>query len=212
MSLRFVNRYHPQQRHQQQASIDAGHLHKVDELALLQGNQLQALARLSLLLLIIGGVVLAVLTILFYFLYHHQFFAPFTIALFVLWVVISVVGYILILPIHEGIHGLAFAFWGGRPHFGAKLPLALYCGARGQLFKRDEYLVVGLAPLVVITLLGVIVIVCAPGIAAYLWFALAGNISGAAGDVLAAERLRSLPQDVLIEDTEAGYVAWRIEQ
>ncbi len=211
MSLRLIDRYHPRRGREQQAAIDKGHLHKIDELALLEGSQLQPLARLSLLLLIVGGVVLAALTMLCYFLHYHRFFASFTVGSVVLWIVASVIGYIVILPIHEGIHGLAFAFWGGKPHFGAKLPLALYCGAREQLFRRDEYLVVGLAPLVVITLVGIIIIAWAPGTAAYLWFALAGNISGAAGDVMAARRLQRLPKDTVVEDTETGYVAWSMQ-
>jgi hypothetical protein len=211
MSLRLIDRYHPQRRRRQQAAIDAGHLHKADELALLEEQQLQPLARLSLFLLIIGGVVFAALNILFYFLHYQRFFAQLSVESIVLWIVVSIVGYIVILPIHEGIHGLAFAFWGGRPHFGAKLPLALYCGARGQLFRRDEYLVVGLAPLVVITVIGVVLIVWTPGVAGYLWFALAGNFSGAAGDVLAAQRLQRLSQDIVVEDTETGYTAWRID-
>ena len=138
MSLRLIDRYHPRRRREQQAAIDKGHLHTIDELALLEGSQLQPLARLSLLLLSSGGVGFAVLTMICYFLHYHQFFAPFTVGSVVLWIVVSVIGYIVILPIHEGIHGLAFIFWGGKPHFGAKLPLVLYCGARGQLFRRDE--------------------------------------------------------------------------
>ena len=69
----------------------------------------------------------------------------------------------------------------------------------------------GLAPLVVITLVGMIVIAWVPGIAAYLWFALAGNISGAAGDVMAAKRLQRLPKETVVEDTETGYIAWSIQ-
>jgi hypothetical protein len=211
MALRLIDRYHPQRRREQQAVIDKGHLYKIDELALLEGSQLQSLARLSVLLLVVGGVALAVLTILCYFLHYHHFFAPFTFESVVVWIVVSVIGYLLILPLHEGIHGLTFAFWGGRPHFGAKLPLALYCGARDQLFRRDQYLVVGLAPLVVLTLVGIVLIAWVPGIAAYLWFALAGNVSGAAGDVMAARRLQRLPKDSVVEDTETGYVAWCLQ-
>src|SRR5581483_12189157 len=107
----------------------------------------------------------------------------------ILWLVFNILGYIIILPIHEAIHGLAFAFWGGKPYFGTKLPLALYCGAKNQLFRRNQYLVVGLAPLVVITLAGIILTLFSPVLASYTIFATAGNFSGAAGDVMVARRL-----------------------
>ena len=55
-------------------------------------------------------------------------------------------------------------------------------GAKGQLFQRNQYLVVGLAPLVVITLAGISFTLASPALASYTIFATAGNISGSAGD------------------------------
>lgn len=142
----------------------------------------------------------------------HIFLPHVTIGGIIIWLGINIMSYVLILPIHEIIHGLAFAFWGGKPHFGAKLPFALYCGAKQQLFRRNHYLIIGLAPLVVITLAGILFTLLAPGLAVYTLLATAGNISGAAGDVLVAQRVLRLPQDALIEDTETGYTAWEVEE
>jgi hypothetical protein len=129
-----------------------------------------------------------------------------------LWIGINIIGYVLILPIHELIHAGAFALWGGKPYFGAKLPYALYCGAKNQLFRRNQYFVVGLAPLVVITLAGIIFTFFSPALASFTLFATIGNVSGAAGDVWVVRRLSRRPRSILVEDTEAGYRAWELTE
>lgn len=210
MPLLLVDRYHAQSRRKQQVLIDAGQLHKIDELALLEPEQLRPLAQLSLLMLGFGSVFFVLLNQAAYSWRTHIFLPHVTIGSIALWLGINILSYILVLPIHELIHGLTFAFWGGRPHFGAKLPFALYCGAKQQLFRRNHYLVIGLAPLVVITLAGIIFTLFAPGLAVYTLLATAGNFSGAAGDVVVAQRIARLPQNVLVEDTEIGYTAWEV--
>lgn len=208
----LVDRYHPQLRRKQQAFIDAGQLCKLDELALLEPEQLRPLVQLSLLLLLLSGIFFVLLDQVAYSWRTHIFLPHVTIGSIVVWLGINILGYIIVLPIHEAIHGLAFVFWGGKPHFGAKLPFALYCGAKQQLFRRNHYLVISLAPLVVITVAGIIVTLLAPDLAAYALLAIAGNISGAAGDVLAAQHMLRLPRQALMEDTETGYTAWIWEE
>jgi len=127
-----------------------------------------------------------------------------------IWILINIVGYILILPIHELIHAAAFLLWGGKPYFGARLPYALYCGAKNQLFRRNQYFVVGLAPLIVITLAGILFILISLVLASYTLFALIGNFSGAAGDIWVVRSLLRQPPTVLVEDTEVGYRAWEL--
>ncbi|GCE48902.1 putative zincin peptidase [Thermosporothrix hazakensis] len=208
--LQVIDRYHPQRRRQLQEAVDAGRFETCDELELLGEEQLLPLARQSLFLLIAGGVALAVLNMLTYFWHYGQWFPSLSWGSVFLWVVVSISSYIIILPVHEAIHALAILFWGGRPHFGLKLPLALFCGARAQLFRRDQYRMIALAPLVVLTVAGLLVLFWQPGLAGYLWFALAGNISGAAGDILVAQRVRRFPAETLFEDTETGYRALRV--
>jgi hypothetical protein len=210
MTLLLIDRYHAQVRRKQQALIDAGQLQKLDELALLEPEQLRPLAQLSIAMLGIGVIFFVLLNQAAYSWRTHIFLPHVTISGIILWLGINIVSYVLILPIHEIIHGLVFAFWGGKPHFGAKLPFALYCGAKQQLFRRNHYLIIGLAPLIVITLAGILFTLFAPGLAVYTLLATVGNISGAAGDVLVAQRVLRLPQDALIEDTETGYTAWEV--
>ena len=178
LPLTLIDRFHPHQRNEQQEAINTGHLHKLEEIELLEPELLRPLALLSLLL----------------------------------WIVINIIGYILILPIHELIHAAAFVLWGGKPYFGVRLPYALYCGAKNQLFHRNQYFVVGLAPLVVITLAGIIFILISPVLASYTLFALIGNFSGAVGDIWVVRKLLRRPRSILVEDTEAGYRAWELAE
>ncbi|GCE27508.1 hypothetical protein KDA_29920 [Dictyobacter alpinus] len=211
MSLFLVDRFNRQLRDEQQALIDAGKLAKTEELALLEEPQLRPLAILSFQMLLGGGLFFVVLDLLSYFWHYQRWWSDPSIGGTVSWIILNIIGYVLILCVHEIIHGAVFAWWGGSPHFGAKLPLALYCGARQQLFRRNHYLAVGLAPLIVLTLAGIIVILLFPGPASYLLLALSGNFSGAAGDVMVAQHIARQPASTLIEDTEVGYTAWKLD-
>ena len=210
MPLILIDRFHPYLRREQQAAINAGQLRKLDELALLEPEQLLPLARLSLLMLVAGSLFFGVLNISAYLLQTHVASGRITGWGLITWIVINIAGYLLILPLHELLHGAAFAFWGGKPYYGAKLPFALYCSAKNQLFRRNQYIVMGLAPLVVITLAGIIFTLLSPALAAYTIFATAGNFSGAAGDVWTVMRLLRQPGHALIEDTETGFRTWEI--
>src|SRR5258705_5296342 len=210
MSLTIIDRFHPRLVREEQKAVDAGQLRKREELELLEPEQLRPLAKLSLQMLVIGAVFFVVLNYAAYFWQRHTLALHITGWGVLLWLVINVVGYFLILPIHEVVHALAFILWGGKPYFGTKLPLALYCGAKNQLFHRNQYLVIGLAPLVVLTIAGIIFTLLNPVLASYTLFASLGNVSGAAGDVLTVARLLRLPKSVLVEDTEAGDRAWEV--
>jgi hypothetical protein len=210
MSLTIIDRFHPRLVREEQKAVDAGQLRKREELELLEPEQLRPLAKLSLQMLVIGAVFFVVLNYAAYFWQRHTLALHFTGSGLLFWLVINVVGYILILPIHEVVHALAFIFWGGKPYFGTKLPLALYCGAKNQLFHRNQYLVIGLAPLIVLTIAGIIFTLLNPVLASYTLFASLGNVSGAAGDVWTVARLLRHPKSMLVEDTAAGYRVWEV--
>lgn len=211
MSLTLIDRFHPRQTREEQMKIDAGKLRKVDEIELLAPQQMQPLAQLSLVMLGIGLVIFVALNLGAYAWHYHAVIASLSTPGVLLWLILNILAYIVILPVHEAIHGLAFLLWGGKPYFGAKLPFALYCGAKQQLYRRNQYLVVGLAPLVVITLAAVVLTLAAPGLASYILFGTVGNFSGAAGDVWVARRLWKQPPHILVEDTQSGYTAWKID-
>jgi hypothetical protein len=212
LPLTLIDRFHPHQRNELQEAINSGHIRKLEEIELLEPEQLRPLALLSLLLLITGIIFFGILNYASYIQQIHSAIDINGAKSLLLWIGINIIGYILILPIHELIHAAAFAFWGGKPYFGAKLPYALYCGAKDQLFHRNQYFVIGLAPLLVITLAGIIFILISPVLASYTLFALIGNFSGAAGDIWVVRKLSHRPRSILVEDTEAGYRAWELTE
>lgn len=124
----------------------------------------------------------------------------------------NIAGYLIMIPVHEALHAMTILALGGRPRFGLKLPIAAYCSAPGQLFTRDGYIVVALTPLVGLTVAGILATWLAPHVGAYLILGLAGNVSGAVGDLVAVERLRRLPLRALIADTEIGYTAYHTNE
>src|SRR5215472_7084581 len=118
MSLTIIDRFHPRLVREEQKAVDAGQLRKREELELLDSERLLPLARLSLQMLVIGAVFFVVLNYAAYFWQGHTLALHITGQGVLLWLAVNVVGYILILPIHEVVHALAFLFWGGRPYFG----------------------------------------------------------------------------------------------
>lgn len=210
MPLTVIDRFHPRRRAVLQAAVDAGRVRQIDEMALLEPQQMLPLARLSLQLLLIGGIFFIVLNLSAYIWRTGQHGAPLSFGLVALWVGLNILGYILILPFHEFLHGVTISLLGGRPHYGAKLPFALYCGAKNQIFSWGAYQLIALAPFVIISLAGIVLTLLAPTIAPYFLFALVGNVSGAAGDLWMVQRLRTLPATALVEDAETGYRAWEV--
>ncbi len=208
--LILIDRFQPQLRDKQQTAIAAGKLRKRDELELLEPQQLRPMLMLSVVMLVIGTVFFGILTIAAYFAQTHSTHGQIGGWALLLWVGINILSYIVVLFLHEGIHALAFIFWGGKPYFGAKLPVALFCGAKNQLFRRNQYLVVGLAPLVVITVVAVICTLCYPALASYTLLGSIGNFSGAAGDVWGVMKILRQPRNVFVEDTDAGYRIWEV--
>lgn len=208
--MKFIDRFHPRRRAALQSAIDAGRLRKVDEMALLEPEQIVPMARLSLRLFIFGSIFFIVLNLASYIWHTGQHGASLNPGQIFLWTVINLFSYAIMLPIHELVHGITITLLGGKPHYGTKLPFALYCGAKDQIFPRNYYLAIALAPFIVISLAGIIFTLLAPGLSSYVLLATAGNISGAAGDLWVVRRLRAFPTSILVEDLETGYHAWEI--
>ncbi len=124
----------------------------------------------------------------------------------------ALVGYTVLLTVivgttllHETIHGLFFwVYTHARPVVGVKLLFA-YAGAPDWYIPRNQYSVVGLAPLVLISTGGFLVISLVSAVAGQLTlFAMVLNAAGAVGDLYVCGKVLRFPQDVLIRDT--GYV------
>jgi hypothetical protein len=109
--------------------------------------------------------------------------------------------FIIMVILHEGIHGLFFwLFTRERPHFGFKL-LYAYAAAPDWYIPRDKYILVGLSPLVLVSIVGVAIIPWfpvqwLPGLILFLTV----NAAGSMGDAFIIFVTLSHPKDALIQD------------
>ena len=109
--------------------------------------------------------------------------------------------FLLALTLHEAVHGLFFfLFTGDRPTFGLRGAFA-YAAAPGWYIRRNPYLIVGLSPLILISLVGLIASIFIPmnALLPYL-FGLTISASGAIGDLYIVGWLLGKPEKALIND------------
>ena len=103
--------------------------------------------------------------------------------------------------LHEAIHGVCFwLFTGGRVKFAFKGAYA-YAAAPDWFLHKRPYMLVSMAPLVLITVLGLMALWWAPpGWIAPLMLLIAMNASGAIGDIYVFFLLTKMPEDALVQD------------
>ncbi len=209
-SLRVAHCFQPHRRRLAQQAINEGRVERLLAWDALGPEQIQVLARISFYLLLGGMALFLGLNLLAYRLEAGKTGVALSWGLVLLVIGANILAYLVVMALHEGVHWLVFALLGGRPVFGAKLPFALYCTAPNQVFTRNTYLAVGLAPLVVISLAGSVLIFLAPTLAPYGQLALIGNFSGAAGDLWAARILLRQPPTTLVQDTTSGFEVYAL--
>jgi hypothetical protein len=119
-------------------------------------------------------------------------------------VVIVILGTAFIVP-HEWLHGLAIRYYGGEARYGvgiAHFILPYAYATTDHEFSRNQFIVVLLTPLVVLTVLGVpLMIVFEWG---WLIVPLTLNAAGAIADVWMTLMVLSYPAHVRIVDHEGG--------
>ncbi|MBN1202130.1 MAG: DUF3267 domain-containing protein [Anaerolineae bacterium] len=109
---------------------------------------------------------------------------------------------LLVLPLHEWLHGLAIRRVGHRPRYGVRL-LVLFATADGAYFRRGEFIQVSLAPLVVISAAGLFLMLFLPlGLAQWIALAVMMNAAGAIGDLWMALVALRFDPSVLVQDEE----------
>lgn len=117
---------------------------------------------------------------------------------------------VLVPLLHEAVHGLVFwLFTRDRPRFAYKL-LYAYAAAPEWYIPRGPYLLVGLAPLVVLSLAGVACLpfipqLFIPFLLAFLIF----NASGAVGDLAVVVWLLFQPATLLARDSGDALALYR---
>ena len=110
----------------------------------------------------------------------------------------------IIVP-HEWVHGLAIRYYGGEPRYGVGLAhfvLPYAYATTDHRFSRNQFVVVALAPLVVLTLVGVALLVAFGW--GWLVVPLAANAGGAVGDLWMVLTVLGYPSHVSVEDSTTG--------
>ncbi|ELY60656.1 hypothetical protein C493_04246 [Natronolimnohabitans innermongolicus JCM 12255] len=116
------------------------------------------------------------------------------------WLVVGVVLVGAVIVPHELLHGVFMARYGGEPEYGVGvayfvLPYA-YAETEGTNYTRNQLVVALLAPLVVITTVGVAAMVVYPS--PLLLVPLSANVAGSMGDLWMAGVLLQYPRDVRV--------------
>lgn len=108
---------------------------------------------------------------------------------------------VLMILLHEAVHGVFFwLYTKERPKFGFKLAYA-YAAAPDWYLPRNQFIVVGLAPLALLSLFGVFFSPVFPlAWVKSLVFFLTLNAAGAVGDMLTVIVVLRYPADALVND------------
>jgi len=114
---------------------------------------------------------------------------------------------VLLVFLHEGVHGLAMVFFGARPAFGF-LPkgLMFYATSPGYAFSRTQFLWVAILPLISLNLLFLLALLLPIGLTGSVIVAVlaALNIGGAVGDLWIMAIVLKYPPTAYIGDEKDG--------
>lgn len=114
-----------------------------------------------------------------------------------------------VLLLHEWLHGIAIMWYGHKARYGAKtapigrlqIPIMLYATTDNGLFRRHEFIVIALTPLIAITILGMALGFILPDRwHFYLSLAVALNAGGAIGDMWMTGIVLHYPPSTLVRD------------
>jgi hypothetical protein len=108
--------------------------------------------------------------------------------------------------LHELIHGAFISKYGGKPSYGTGIAFILpyFYATTKTIFPRNQYIVVAIAPLVVISLVGIGIIAAFPSIAHWIFIPFVVNASGAVADLWVTRNVLRYPKHVLVEDRKSG--------
>ena len=116
-----------------------------------------------------------------------------------LWIILI---FVISIPLHEFIHGLAIRRAGHKPRYGVILSKgAFYATADNALFWRADFIFIALAPLVGITLLGLLLVFLLPDtLGYYVSLGVIFNAANSIGDLWMTGVVRRYPPTTLVRD------------
>ena len=121
-------------------------------------------------------------------------------------ILVLLVSAVIAIILHELIHGACFwIFSRARPIFGFRVWYA-YAAAPGWYFPRRQYLVIGLAPFLLLSALGMLLLPIVPaGALLAILFGTVTNAAGAAGDLWTIWMLLRERRRIVVEDLGDGF-------
>ena len=132
--------------------------------------------------------------------------APRSITFSVINILIGAAIIVIVVPVvHEAIHGVVAWALGAHPTYGIG-PSYAYTTFREPVTGR-QYLIIGLAPLVVLSIVSLVLMVTTPLYGFALIFAVT-NAAGAAGDIWVAGRTLGLRRDAYVYDLADGFAVF----
>ncbi len=119
---------------------------------------------------------------------------------------------VFILVFHELVHGMFFwIFTKVRPHFGLRGGYA-YASAPDWYLPKYQYVVVGLSPFVVISLLGIILgSFLSVNLLPYLLVTVSFNAAGALGDMIVVAWILRRPNSILVKDEGDKFLTFDLQ-
>ena len=120
---------------------------------------------------------------------------------------IAMVAILLTIVLHELAHGIAMQRFGAEPRYGVLWKQGMfYATAPGYAFRRNDYIQIALAPLMILSVLATLGILLLSGTFWVAVLAIAGviNASGAIGDLWIAAIVLRYPVTAYIIDEKDG--------
>jgi len=113
--------------------------------------------------------------------------------------------------LHELIHGAFMSKYGGKPRYGAGIAhyiLPYFYATTKTIFTRNQFIVIAIAPLVVISLVSIGIMAAFPSIAHWMLIPFILNGSGAVGDMWVVRNVLRCPKHVFLEDQKSGLIIY----
>ncbi|MBE0410710.1 MAG: DUF3267 domain-containing protein [Anaerolineales bacterium] len=121
-----------------------------------------------------------------------------------------VIALVLVLILHELVHGLFYWWFSGKsPKFGFQGIFPYAAAPKGVYFFRNHFIIVGIAPLIFLTLIGLPLVLTVPAhLVPILVFFITLNASGSAGDALMVMLFLSYSADTVMEDKDSTVIIY----
>ena len=125
-------------------------------------------------------------------------------------IILGILLFVGTLILHELIHGIFVSMYGGKPRYGAEIYsiLPYFYTTTKSIFPRNLWIIIYIAPLAVISIIGVAAMAAFPSIAHWILLPLVVNASGSVGDMWMTRILLRYPGHIFVEDQITGTIIY----